>query len=95
MDTETKITEVKYVDENGNVTVLYIITDASCINGLSEAIKKEQADLLPKSGGEMTGRLDMNHNAVTNLPDAENDSDAVSKSFMETYVTEAFLGGEW
>lgn len=95
MGTETKITEVTYVDENGKLTVLYIITDASCINGLSEAIKKEQADLLPKSGGKMTGGLDMNRNTVTNLPDPTNDADPVTKSFMENYVTDAFLGGEW
>ena len=95
MSTENKIVGASYVDENGNLIVLHIVTDARCINGLSEAIKKEQEDLLPKSGGKMTGGLDMNHNAVTNLPDPANDSDAVPKSFMETYVTEAFLGGEW
>lgn len=95
MSTENKIAGAYYVDENGNLTVLYIVTDASCVNGLVEAIKKEQVDLLPKSGGEMTGGLDMNHNAVTNLPDPTNDADPVTKSFMETYVTEAFLGGAW
>lgn len=42
-----------------------------------------QFDLLQKSGGTMTGDIDMNQYMITNLDDAENPGDAVSKHYAD------------
>ncbi|WP_370813333.1 hypothetical protein [Butyricicoccus pullicaecorum] len=48
----------------------------------------EQVGALPISGGTMTGALNMNGKALTNLPTPKNNKDAVPKD----YVDAAFLG---
>ena len=57
---------------------------------------KELGDnALPKSGGKMTGDIDMGGKHILNLPEPSQDTDPVTKSFMENYINTTFLGGEW
>lgn len=44
---------------------------------------------LPKAGGQMSGGIDMNGNAVSNLPAPENDADAATKAYVDTAETNA------
>jgi len=50
---------------------------------------------LSKTGGTMTGSINMNSNRITGLPTPTQASDAVSKGYMEKYITDTILGGEW
>ena len=48
-------------------------------------IKEEiNNNALPRSGGQMAGAIDMSNNNISNLGDAVNDRDAVSKGFLKT-----------
>ena len=44
---------------------------------------------LPKAGGQMSGGIDMNGNAVSNLSAPENDADAATKEYVDTAETNA------
>lgn len=50
---------------------------------------------LQRSGGKMTGDIDMDGRHILNLPEPSQDTDVVTKSFMENYINTTFLGGEW
>lgn len=54
---------------------------------------------LQKAGGTMTGDLNMDNHRITGLPEPTNDSDIVTKKYMETYaegyIRDTLLGGEW
>lgn len=89
------IFEMTHVDEQGNATVLHPMTEVKCVRGLAEALENMARPLLSKGGGKMTGELDMSGNGVKNLPDPEEPADPVTLSYMENYVTEEILGGEW
>lgn len=43
---------------------------------------------MPKSGGAMTGDVDMGNHKMTNLPAPENDNDPATKKFVVDHVTE-------
>jgi hypothetical protein len=57
--------------------------------------KKLGDNALPKSGGKMTGNIDMDGKHILNLPEPTQDTDVVTKLFMENYINTTFLGGEW
>ena len=57
--------------------------------------QKVAENALPKSGGAMTGDINMNGNHISGLPAPTEDSDIITKSYMETYITDTFLGGAW
>lgn len=50
---------------------------------------------LQKAGGTMTGDLNMGNNRITGLPEPAQDSDIVTKKYMENYIRNTLLGGEW
>lgn len=54
---------------------------------------------LQKTGGTMTGVLNMGNHRITGLPEPTQDSDIVTKKYMETYaagyIRDTLLGGEW
>ena len=50
---------------------------------------------LGECGGSLYGNVDMHQNTLKNLPDPVDDGDAVSKSYLESYISEAILGGAW
>ena len=90
-----RIIEITYVDEAGNIEVLHPMTDIQSVEGLEEALQSFLKTVLPLDGGSMKGNIDMAGYAIQNLPEPEEAADPVTKSFMEEYVTEVFLGGEW
>lgn len=65
----------------------------------AENAATEAGKALPKAGGTMTGVINMNSKRITGLPTPTQASDAVSKNYMETYITNFvstnLLGGEW
>ena len=73
------------------------------INGLnnpvdgSEPVTKNYGDThyLQKSGGTMTGNINMDGNHISGIPSPTEDSDIITKGYMETYITNTFLGGAW
>ena len=50
---------------------------------------------LGECGGSLYGNVDMHQNTLKNLPAPVDDGDAVSKSYLESYINEAILGGAW
>lgn len=50
---------------------------------------------LLRSGGTMEGAIDMGGNRIYGLPDPTEDGDIITKSYMENYINDTFLGGEW
>ena len=89
------IFEMTHVDEQGNATVLHPMTDVKCVTGLDEHLEKKTEPLLPKEGGKMAGAIDMGQNQIKNLPEPAESNDPVTLGYMENYVTEVILGGEW
>jgi hypothetical protein len=70
----------------------------SAVNSLTRTVNEIQAtsnNALPKSGGEMTGNIEMGGNHITGLPTPTEDTDIITKAYMESYITTTFLGGEW
>lgn len=49
----------------------------------AKVVGERLAQLLMKTGGTMTGALDMGGNSVTNLPEPANEADAVRKSYVD------------
>lgn len=68
---------------------------ADAANELASRASETAVAALPLSGGKLTGSLDMDSHSIKNLPTPTEDGDIVTKAFMENYVTEVFLGGEW
>jgi hypothetical protein len=68
-------------------------TDAAVVAGVVAG------KALDKAGGTMTGDLNMGNNRITGLPEPTQDSDIVTKKYMETYaegyIRDTLLGGEW
>lgn len=65
------------------------------IEKANETAAEVKRDAVLKSGSTMQGNINMNSFHITGLPTPTGDSDAISKSYMEKYITESFLGGEW
>ena len=59
------------------------------------ALSTVNNDALMKSGGNMTGDINMNSHHITGLPEPTEDSDIITKGYMESYINNTFLGGEW
>lgn len=55
---------------------------------IANAIEKANA-ALARTGGKMTGNIDMGENAITGLKDPVNDGDAVNKKHMEETINSA------
>ena len=55
------------------------IDEGSLLQQISEVLGKK----LDKSGGKMTGNIDMNGQKITNLPDPVNNRDPATKGFAE------------
>lgn len=71
-------------------------TDAYTVAGdAKKAAQNVENNALLKSGGKMTGNIDMNGKHITNLPTPSQDSDIITKKFMEDYINNTFLGGAW
>lgn len=68
---------------------------ADAANDLASRAADTAGGALPLSGGNMTGSVDMGGHYVKGLAAAKDSGDAVSKSYLETYVSDVFLGGEW
>ena len=71
-------------------------TDAQyTANQASKTATNLDKNALLKSGGKMTGDIDMDGKHILNLPEPTQDTDVITKSFMENYINTTFLGGEW
>jgi hypothetical protein len=70
------------------------INAQSAVNSLATKVPKTE-DVLLRSGGTMTGNIEMSGNHITGLPTPTEDTDIITKAYMETYITNTFLGGEW
>lgn len=57
------------------------------------AVESLAGGALPKSGGKMTGAVNMNGKRLYGLASPSSDSDAVSKKYMEDYVGSKRLSG--
>jgi hypothetical protein len=70
------------------------INAQSAVDSLTTKVPKTE-DVLLRSGGTMTGNIEMSGNHITGLPTPTEDSDIITKAYMETYINTTFLGGEW
>lgn len=52
----------------------------------TERVQVKDDTKLPLNGGIMTGNIDMNNFQLTNLKDATNPGDAISKSFLDSVI---------
>lgn len=82
---EQKIAEAKKAGTDAQYTA----------NQAKNAITNLEGNALMKSGGKMDGDIDMDGKHILNLPEPSQDTDLVTKSFMENYINTTFLGGEW
>lgn len=91
-----QVIELTFVDENGNITIIHPITDVECVVGLKDKLAAlDEIDPLLRTGGTMLGEINMDGHAIRNLPEPVEDGDLVTKGFLESYVDNTFLGGEW
>jgi hypothetical protein len=71
-------------------------TDAAVVAGQANTLAKEVKNTaLMKAGGKMSGDIDMDGMHILNLPTPTEDTDIVTKKWLEDYVDTTFLGGEW
>ena len=72
---------------------------AEAANKVANSAKEIASKALPKTGGIMEGNIDMNGKRIVGLPEPTEDSDIITKAYMEnytgTYINNTFLGGEW
>ena len=61
----------------------------------AENAQKAADNALAKAGGTMSGDINMDGNHISGLPTPTEDSDIITKMYMETYITDTFLGGAW
>ncbi len=77
--------ESKKIVNVSNGTASGDAVNYSQLSGLANSIA---SDYLPKAGGTMTGEIDMSGEKITNLPEAEDDTEAVPFAQMKDYVGE-------
>lgn len=71
-------------------------TDAAVTAGQAKNAATDVGNkALMKSGGNMSGDINMDGHHVLNLPTPIEDTDIITKKYMEDYVNTTFLGGEW
>lgn len=75
-DAKKEGTEAKTAAATAQATAEAAGTAAN--NAMTQANK-----MLPKAGGQMSGAIDMNGKAVTNLPTPENGGDATNKTYVD------------
>lgn len=85
-----EVLEKKIADAKKAGTDAYTV--ASNANKTAQDVAK---DALMKSGGKMSGGIDINGHRIINLPTPSQDDDIITKKFMENFVKATFLGGEW
>ena len=81
------------VDEDGNEQEMYPVTKMAAVDGLERELSSMNDNIdnciykcLEKSGGVMTGNIDMGSNNVTGLGTPTEDGDATNKKFVTEYV---------
>lgn len=95
-EAEARTIELCYMDEAGNITVLHPQIDIQSVKGLKDKLSAlDKIDPLLRTGGTMTGEINMDGHAIRNLPEPVEDGDLVTKGFLESYVDNTFLGGVW
>lgn len=98
MATTEKVGILTYVDESGNMILLYPATTKEAVDGLEEELSSMHTDIddnLSKKGGSMTGAINMGNNKITGLGSPTEDGDATSKKYVTEYVdgkTQMFNG---
>lgn len=71
-------------------------TDAAVAAGNANKAATEFGNkALMKAGGKMEGNIDMAGNHIQNLPTPTEDTDIITKKYMEDFINNTFLGGEW
>lgn len=82
-----------YVDEAGNTYLLYPITKAEAVDGLEEIIERLEGiisdvndNMLPNTGGTMTGNIAMGGNKISGIGAPNDDGDATNMKFVTEYV---------
>lgn len=90
-----QVIELTFVDEKGNITIIHPMTDMDCVPGLRDALDTLKNDSLLRTGGTMLGEIDMDGNAIRNLPEPVEDDDLVTMGYLKNYVDNTFLGGAW
>ena len=80
-----------YVDEsvNGLATTQYVDDSVVDTSGLAtrEYVDEKADECVNKSGGQMTGSLDMGGNSITNISNPTRKKDVVNKSHVDNVVT--------
>ena len=60
----------------------------------AESAQKAAGAALPKSGGTMTGAIDMGGKGLTNLPEPQADTDPATFGSLKRYVNEKYLSAQ-
>ena len=60
-----------------------------------QALEDADQNFLMKSGGQMSGDIDMNENAVTNVKDPSQNGDAANKRYVDSVVSGAVPPGKY
>lgn len=60
----------------------------------ADAAAKTAGEALPKSGGTMTGAIDMGGKGLTNLPEPQADTDPATFGSLKRYVNEKYLSAQ-
>ena len=97
MATTEKKGILTYVDNSGNMTLLYPVTTADAVDGLDEIISEETGKVkstadaaLPKAGGTMTGAL--------NVINPTENAHAANKGYVDekrTVFTTTLTANDW
>lgn len=77
----------KFINEKLIPQIENFLNEGAILGQISAALNRK----FDKTGGDLTGEVNMNGRKVTGLADPENDSDAVPMSFLEPYAKKEYV----